>query len=372
MGGSDRREHAAEDLEAQVFLVAETVRTALDDAHLVVEPLDKAECDFVLDGAVGRDAVPVTLDHLREFLVGLKALPLEGLAPVLEEAPGPSRARVVPELAEGLLEHIGGVEAPVRGQQQLERLAAFERQVLTTREECVLLALDEAPVLAREAGLLALAHGVQGLAEVAQHVTLVEQDAGLWGVGLGGVPERLPHVHHRHPNPRALLGPQPLEEFVHAGLGTILAPKPDRPLPDQVADHDPIDVSLLDRDLIDADHLRCWGPRPLQLLPHVLLLEVLHGVPVEVQLLGNVLDRRGATTTAHIEGEAFRIRAVVREERQRLLSHRAARNAFHAPYLDVQEDSEAPAPQIPHPLALPVVEAPVLATTRARGFFERR
>jgi len=77
MGGSDRRQHAAEDLEAQVLLVAEAVRPALDDAHLVVEPLDEAECDLVLDGAVGRDPVPVTLDHLRELLVRLEALPLE-------------------------------------------------------------------------------------------------------------------------------------------------------------------------------------------------------------------------------------------------------------------------------------------------------
>src|SRR5450759_3034118 len=157
MGSSDRRQHAGKDLEAQVLLVAEAVRTALDDAHLVVEPLDKAECDFVLDGAVGRDAVPVTLDHLCELLVGLEALPLERLAPVLEEAPGPSLARVVPQLAERLLEEVGGVEAPVRDQQQLERLAPLERQVLATREQRVLLALDEAAVLAREAGVLALA-----------------------------------------------------------------------------------------------------------------------------------------------------------------------------------------------------------------------
>ncbi len=95
-------------------------------------------------------------------------------------------------------------------------------------------------------------------------------------------------------------------------------------------------------------------------------------VKIEVQFLGDGLDRRGATTTAHIEREALRVRPVVREERQRLLSHRAARNAFDAPYLDVEEDSEAPARKIPHPLALPVVEAPVPATTRARGFFERR
>ena len=49
MRGSDRRQHAVEDLEAEVLLVAEAARPALDDAHLVVESLDEAECDFVLD-----------------------------------------------------------------------------------------------------------------------------------------------------------------------------------------------------------------------------------------------------------------------------------------------------------------------------------
>src|SRR6266571_4071040 len=371
MGGSDRGQHAAEDLEAEVLLVTEAVRPALDDAHLVVEPLDEAEGDLVLDGAVGGDAVPVALDHLRELLVRLEPLPLERVAPILEEVPGPALAGVVPELTEGLLEQVGGVDALVRREEKLERAAPCQSRVLVTRQQRVLLSLDEAPVLAREAGILALAHGVQSLTQVAQHVELVEEDAGLRGVALGRVPERLPHVHHSHANPRALVGPQPLEELVHAGLGAVLAPEPDGPLPDQIADHDPVAVPLLDRDLIDADHLRARPSRPPQLLPHVLLLEILDRVPVEMQFLGDVLDRRGPTTTAHVEGKALRVGTVVREERQRLLPHRAARNAFDAPYLDVQEDSEAPAREIPHPLALPVVEAPVLATTRARGFFER-
>jgi len=186
------------------------------------------------------------------------------------------------------------------------------------------------------------------------------------------IPERLPHVHHGHANSRALLGSQPLEELVHAGLGAVLAPEPDRPFPDQVAHQDAVDVAFLDRDLVDADYLRRRCPRPPQLLPHVLLLEVLDRLPVEMQFLGDVLDRRGATATAHIEGEALRVGAVAREERQRLLPHRAALNALDAPYLDVQEDSEASTREIPYPLALAVVEAPVLATAGARRFFERR
>jgi hypothetical protein len=50
---------AGEDLEAEVFLVAEPVRAALEDADLVVQPLDEPERDLVVRAAVGRDAVPV-------------------------------------------------------------------------------------------------------------------------------------------------------------------------------------------------------------------------------------------------------------------------------------------------------------------------
>jgi len=118
---------------------------------------------------------------------------------------------VVPELTEGLLEQVGGVDALVRREQELERSAPLQRQVLVTRQQRVLLALDEAPVLAREAGVLALAYDVQSLTEVAQHVELVEEDAGLRGVALCGVPERLPHVHHGHRIPALFLGPSHLK-----------------------------------------------------------------------------------------------------------------------------------------------------------------
>ena len=43
MASSDCRQHAGEDLEAEVFLVAQPVRAALEDADLVVQSLDEAE-----------------------------------------------------------------------------------------------------------------------------------------------------------------------------------------------------------------------------------------------------------------------------------------------------------------------------------------
>src|SRR5882762_10516427 len=95
------RQHAGEDLQAQVLLIAQAVGSALKDADLVVEAFDEAECDLVLWFAVGGDASPVTANHRGEFLVRLEALPLERVAPVLEEAACPALGLVVPELVEG-------------------------------------------------------------------------------------------------------------------------------------------------------------------------------------------------------------------------------------------------------------------------------
>ena len=92
-----------------------------------------------------------------------------------------------------------------------------------------------------------------------------------------------------------------------------------------------------------------------------------------MQFFGDVLDRRGTTTTAHIEGEPLRVERVVGEEGQPLSLHLPALNAVDAPYVDVQEYSRVPARKIPDPPALLVVGASVpAATAAARRFFERR
>ena len=71
-GFLDLRKHAGKDLEAQVLLIAQTIGTALKDADFVVETLDEAEGDFVVGTAIRGNAVPVTVDHLGELLVGLE------------------------------------------------------------------------------------------------------------------------------------------------------------------------------------------------------------------------------------------------------------------------------------------------------------
>jgi alpha-D-ribose 1-methylphosphonate 5-triphosphate synthase subunit PhnH len=75
----------------------------------------------------------VAIDHAGEALVGFEALPFETGAPVVEEAARPAFAVVVPELAEGFLEDIGGVQPLVGVQKKRERALALESEILVAR-----------------------------------------------------------------------------------------------------------------------------------------------------------------------------------------------------------------------------------------------
>src|SRR5665647_480054 len=65
--GSNLGQHAGENFQPQVRLVAQSVRAALDDADLVVQSFHKAERYLVLRFAVGGDSVPMPIDHRGEF-----------------------------------------------------------------------------------------------------------------------------------------------------------------------------------------------------------------------------------------------------------------------------------------------------------------
>src|SRR5664279_6316963 len=134
---SKRRQHAGEDFEPKVFFVTEPIGSSLDNSDLVVEPLDEAERDFVFLLAVGGDAIPMTIDHVGELLVGFQPLPFERGAPLLEEAPCPALVLVAPELAERFLEQVGGIEPFVGPQQCLQSLSALQRQIFLARQQRV-------------------------------------------------------------------------------------------------------------------------------------------------------------------------------------------------------------------------------------------
>ena len=204
---------------------------------------------------------------------------------------------------------------------------------------------------------------------MAQHMELVEQDTRLRRMGRGGNAKRLPHVHHREANPRGFLGAEPGEECVHARFGAIRAAEPDRPPAQEIADDDPIGVPFPNRHLVDADDLRPGGAGAPQLLAHVLLLERLDRVPLQLQLLGDVLDSRGTAPPPDVERESLRVAGIVGQEVETLALHRAAAAARDPAQLDLHDDPHASAREVAYPEHPAIVEAAVNSAAHATGLF---
>jgi hypothetical protein len=128
-------------------------------------------------------------------------------------------------------------------------------------------------------------------------------------------------------------------EGVDPGLvlvGPVLQAKPDRPLPVQVADHDPMGVALADRELVDADAARTRCASARQLRPHVLLVQFLDRVPVQMQPGSDILDRGTATPSADVVGKPLGMERVVGQKLQTLALHGPALPAVHAPDFQLQ------------------------------------
>jgi hypothetical protein len=166
---------------------------------------------------------------------------------------------------------------------------------------------------------------------------------------------------------------KPIIELLHARLGAVVIPKPDRPPAQQVAYHDTVDVSLADGDLVNPDDLRGRGARSVKLSTHVTLLQLLDRVPAKTQLLGDLLDGCHPTASAHVVGKALGVQGIVGEKLQALPLHRTTASATHPPDLEIEVDPGVAAGEIPYPSPLAVVPTRV---DRSAGitecFFERR
>src|SRR4030095_2242706 len=369
------RQHTCQDLQVHILFVPQPIGAPLDDPDLVVEALHEPQRHFVLRVAEGGNPIPMTLNHLGTLFIRLKPLPLQGRPPIIKEMPCPPFLLITPQLPKGLLEQIGGMEAFVDRQQLLEGLTSLKRQVLTAGEQGVLLAFDELAVLALEPGVFRLAHFVQGLAQVAQHVEFVEQDGRLWRMGRleGRGAKGLPHVHDRQSDLVALLGSHLLVEQIHTCLRALFAPEPEDPAALQVTYHDPVLVPFLDREFIDPNHSWTGQPGSPQLFPHVLLLQFLDRVPVQPQFPGHRLNLGSPTAPAHVPGKAFGVQGIVGQPPQLLLFHLATALAAHPPDLHLQVDPSVPTGEVPYPAHLVIVERAVNAPTGATdGFFPRR
>ena len=96
---------------------------------------------------------------------------------------------------ESFLEQIGNVQAFVGLEQFVQRTTAIEGEGGVVGKQRVLLAFDKLAVLAREPGIFALTHLVQRLPQMADHMELIEEDAGLRHMLDRGVAKGFPHVH---------------------------------------------------------------------------------------------------------------------------------------------------------------------------------
>src|SRR5271165_1743332 len=122
-------QHAREDLQPEIFFIAETIGSPLDGTNLVVDALYETQRHLVLLVAIGFDAVPVGFNHPGEFLEGLQTLPAERFAPLVEETSCPPRVVVIPQLAKRFLEQVGFVQPLVGPEQELECRSAIGREV---------------------------------------------------------------------------------------------------------------------------------------------------------------------------------------------------------------------------------------------------
>ncbi len=316
-------QHTGEDFQTEILLIPESIGPSLDGPDLVVEALDETQRHLVLLMAIRLDAVPVAGHHRGELVERIQPLPPQRVTPLVEESPCPSGAVVVPQLSKGFLEEVGLVQPLVGFEQPLEGCPALGLEVSPVRQQCVPLPLDEPPVRARQAGIFPFTHLVHRFAQVLEDVELVVQDGGLRRVAFleGRVAERWPHVHDRQTDLAAFSRAEPGEELVQARFGAVLAAEPDGPAPLQVADDDAVSVPLGNGDLVDANDTGSRRASPSELLPHVLLIQLLDGVPIEEEFLGHLLEGGVATASANQEGEPLGVQRVVGEPVQPLVLH---------------------------------------------------
>ena len=241
-------------------------------------------------------------------------------------------------------------------------------------EQSVALALDEGAVLAGEASVLAAPDFVEGVAEVAQDVKLVEHDAGLRRVALERVAERTPHVHHRELDAASLLRSQRGKELIEVLFATTVPAEPDRPRPLQVADDDAVLMPFPNGDLVHANRSRRWRARAGQLLLHVELVEVLHRAVVQMLDPGHRLVGHVVTELADLKREALRVARILHQPVELLYEHGAAPRTPHAPALELEVDTPVGDTNVAHPDATLVIaaSATMAAARAARCFFRRR
>src|SRR5206468_1727971 len=126
-------------------------------------------------------------------------------------------------------------------------------------------------------------------------------------------------------------------------------------------------------DFVDANNGGGWGAGAPELLPHVLHLQRLDGLPIQPQLAGDIQESRRATASPNEEGEPFGVEGVLGQPGQPLLFHGATAAAAHPPHLDFQIDACIATGKVADITRLAVVERALgLATDATNRFFRAR
>ena len=207
-----------------------------------------------------------------------------------------------------------------------------------------------------------------------QDVELVVDDAGLRGVAgpeRGGA-EGLPHVDDDEPDSPGFPGAEPVVEGVEAGFGAVGSAEPDGSAANEIADDDAVGVPRADGQFVDADDLGAGSADAFELFAHVLLVEFLDGVPVEVEVLGDVCDGGEPAIASDADGEATGVAGVVGEPVESFAFHGLALPTGDAANGELQMDATPAAVEIANAAKLLIVERAVDGSTHSTGGFFRR
>src|SRR6266542_2771242 len=234
----ERRQEGCDDLEVQVVVVVVAVGATLQNADLIVKALDDPETYLVVGMAVRDDAVPMPLDHIGKALVGLEALPLQAVAPSVEEGTGPDGVGVIPELAKVLLEHVRGVQTLVGVEQLAKARLSLEREIVAVREQRVALTFDEGAVFLSSTLVLVAAYSTERVGQVSQDMELVKSDSSVLRVAVDRVAKWLPHVDGRQLDSQAFSRSQSSKKKVAVSFRSSLPADPNRTTSVQIADDD--------------------------------------------------------------------------------------------------------------------------------------
>jgi hypothetical protein len=132
-------------------------------------------------------------------------------------------------------------------------------------------------------------------------------------------------------------------------------------------------LTTINRHLIDPADLRPRHPDPPELLAHILLIQLLDRLPVQMKLVGHVLQGGGPAASSHKEGKPLRVKGIVGDPRWALLPHHATALAQDTPDFDRQIHAGISTRKIPDLARLAIVKRPMRSPARAADrFFPRR